>query len=161
MPRDDRPGPSRDAEPSGDDSLIGTVTQGKPPVDYELRQERTLGAMAGFKLTQGRKGLQVLAYGALASALQPFLKGLDGQRVTVWGDVVMVEWERDGKSMPPYRRLLLQKIKTADWTLPGDVPFPAQTDPGALLENGERDGPPDPPTMPLGLVDDDLSDLDF
>lgn len=146
MPRDEKP---REEEPSGDGSLIGTVTEGKPPVDYELRQERTLGPMAGFKLTQGRKGLQVLAYGALASALQPFLAGLDGQRVQVWGDVVMVDWERDGKSMPPYKRLLLQKIKTDDWILPGQVPFAS-------------DEPPEAESETLGLVqDDDLSDLDY
>src|SRR5512146_2576301 len=133
-------------EPTTDGSLIGTVTQGKPPVDYELRQEATKGAMAGFKLSQGRKGLQVLAYGALASALQPFLRGLDGQRVQVWGNVVLIDWERDGKPMPPYRRLILSKIQTEDWTLPGDVPTAK-----------EGPAPDEAPTAPL--FDDDLSDL--
>lgn len=138
-------------ETSPDGSLIGTVTQGKPPVDYELRQEATKGAMAGFKLSQGRKGLQVLAYGALASALQPFLKGLDGQRVQVWGSIALIDWERDGKPMPPYRRLILSQIKTDDWTLPGNVPTAR-----------EGPAPDEAATESLGLVqDDDLSDLDY
>ncbi len=160
---DAKAGATADGDGANDGSLIGTVAQGKNPVDFELRQEATKGAMAGFKLTQGRKGLQVLAYGALAGALQPFLAGLDGQRVTVWGSVAMIDWERDGKSMPPYRRLILSKIKTADWTLPGDVPTahesegPEETGPYTQAKYDAELLTVEAPTAPL--FDDDLSDV--
>ena len=106
---------------SDDGSLIGTVAMGKAPVDLELRITPD-GPLAGFKLTQGRGGLQVLAHGNLANTLQPFLAGLVGQRVSVWGHVELIPWRRDDQDMPPFKRLILSKIKTADWTLPGDVP---------------------------------------
>jgi hypothetical protein len=106
-----------DEVPSNDGSLIGNVAEGKPPVDLQLR-ETPDGPAAGFKLTQGRSGLQVLARGPLAAALHPFLAGLVGQRVQVWGRVELVAWSRDGKDMPPYRRLNLERIQTPDFTLP-------------------------------------------
>lgn len=122
-------------ETPNDGSLIGTVVKGKPPCDLELR-ETPDGPIAGFKLTQGRGGIQVLAAGNLASALQPFLAGLVDSRVSVWGSIDMVPWEKDGKPMPPYKRLALSKIRTADWTLPGDVPT-AQDSEGPEGEEAE------------------------
>jgi hypothetical protein len=41
----------------------------------------------------------------------------------------MVPWAKDGKDMPPYKRMALSRIKTADWTLPGVLPE-AQTSDG-------------------------------
>lgn len=131
---------TRDEAQTNDGSLIGTVTKGKPPCDLELRNTAK-GPIAGFKLTQGRSGLQVLAEGNLASVLQPFLEGLVDQRVSVWGQVEMVPWEKDGKAMPPYRRLMLTRIKTPDWTLPGSVP-----------EAQDSDGPDDEPPDDVPLV---------
>ena len=136
---------------TNDGSLIGTVTKGKPPCDLELRNTAK-GPIAGFKLAQGRSGLQVLAEGNLASVLQPFLEGLIDQRVSVWGQVEMVPWDKDGKPMPPYRRLMLTRIKTADWTLPGTVPEASASDgpedepPDDVPLVGER---PEAPTAPL------------
>lgn len=115
-------------EQSDNGSLIGTVTKGKPPVDLELRQT-TDGPIAGFKLAQGRSGLQVLATGPLADALQPFLASLVDQRVSVWGSVEMVDWEKAGQPMPPFRRLNLSRIQTSDWTLPAEVRPEAETIP--------------------------------
>ena len=112
---------------SNDGSLIGTVVKGKPPCDLELRQSSN-GPIAGFKLAQGRSGLQVLAEGNLASVLQPLLASLVDQRVSVWGQVEMVPWDKDGKPMPPYKRLMLTRIRTADWTLPGTVPEAQDSD---------------------------------
>ena len=134
--------PIPDALPN-DGSLIGTVVAGKPPCDLQLRQTPD-GPATGFKLVQGRGGLQVLASGNLATALHPFLGGLVDQRVSVWGHVVMIPWAKDGKDMPPYKRLILSKIKTADWTLPGDVPT-------------AHEPPPEAESAPL--FDDDLSDV--
>lgn len=137
-------------EHTDDGSLIGNVAAGKPPVDLKLRQTKD-GPVAGFKLTQGRSGLQVLASGPLADALHPFLAGLVGQRVAVWGTVEMVPWDKDGKAMPAYRRLNLERIKTDDWTLPAD----GFGEVGPTVEE-----PPDPhDDLDPRNADDDLSDL--
>jgi hypothetical protein len=117
--KDGKP-PHEEEAHTDDGSLIGTVAAGKPPVDLHLRQTPD-GPMAGFKLTQGNKGLQVLATGPLADALQPFLAELVGVRVQCWGTVEMVPWERDGKKMPPFRRLNLERIVTPEFTLPANV----------------------------------------
>jgi hypothetical protein len=93
---------------TGDGSLIGVVAEGKPPVDLQLRQTPQ-GPSAGFKLTQGRSGLQVLATGPLADTLQ------------VWGKVEMIPWSKDGKDMPPFRRLILERIATPDFILPAAI----------------------------------------
>lgn len=119
---------------ANDGSLIGTVVAGKPPCDLQLRQTPQ-GPIAGFKLAQGRSGLQVLAEGNLAHVLQPFLEGLVDQRVSVWGHVEMVPWQRDGKEMPPYKRLMLTKIRTADWELPGSTPMAHES--GGPEDEGE------------------------
>ena len=126
-----------------DGSLIGLVTIGKPPVDLQLRQDPMEGALAGFKLAQGNRGLQVLAQGNLADVMQPRLAALVGQRVFVWGHVVMVPWDKDGKRMSPYRRLILSRIKTSDWELPGNVPAAHESD------GPEDDLPQPPPDVPL------------
>lgn len=97
--------------------LIGTVEVGKPPVDMELRTDREQGAVYGFKLKNGAKAFQCLAVGQLADALS--LAGLTvGTRVTVEGSMVMVPWEKDGKPMPPFSRVMLSRVHTPDWTLP-------------------------------------------
>lgn len=124
-------------EPADGDSLIGEVVMGKPPCDLELRQTPD-GPIAGFKLKQGRSGLQVLARGNLASVLQPLLAGIVDERVSVWGSVDMVPWDRDGKVMPPYKRLILSKIRTSEWELPGNVPEAHDSD-------GPEDELPEPP----------------
>lgn len=101
------------------DGLIGTVEVGKPPVDLEKRQTPD-GPAFGFKLKNGRKSYPVLAVGPLAEALS--LSGLKpDERVTVYGSIDMVPWDKDGKAMPPYARVNPTKVATADWILPADV----------------------------------------
>ena len=129
------------------ENLVGSVEEGKPPVDMQLRQTPD-GPIWGFKLKAGNKGYQALATGELADALSS-LPDLTGQTVRVWGRVEMVPWEKGGKPMPPYARIAMTRIQTDDYTLPSLI---GSGDPGALLENGEPDGPPN---------DDDISDLDF
>lgn len=124
-------------EPQDGDSLIGEVVKGKPPCDLTLRQTPQ-GPVAGFKLKQGQSGLQVLAHGNLAAALQPFLAGLVDQRVSVWGSIEFVPWDKDGKTMPPYRRLNVSRIRTPDFDLPGNVPEAHSSD-------GPEDDLPEPP----------------
>lgn len=104
-------------EPPPDGSLIGTVAKGKSPVDYELRQTPD-GPACGFTLVEGRQKIQVLAVGPLADALVTWLPGLTGVRVKVWGRVVMIAWQKDGRDMPPYRRVLMDRIETPDFILP-------------------------------------------
>lgn len=103
-------------ETSHDDGLVGTVTKGKPPVDLELRQ--TPDGMAwGFKLAQGRRGIQALAIGPLAEALSTVGLEID-TRVTVWGRIDNIAWSKDGKDMPPYQRVAIERVQTPEWTLP-------------------------------------------
>lgn len=109
---------AEEVDQPSDGSLIGTVTEGKPPVDLQLRTEPDGTSYTGFALAQGRKRLQVVAVSPLAEVLQPFLADLVGQRVTCWGTVEMVPWFKDGRAMPEYQRLQLERIQTADWTLP-------------------------------------------
>lgn len=97
--------------------LIGTVEVGKPPVDMQLREDRELGPVYGFKLKSGSKAFQVLATGDLAAALSTV--GLEtGTRVTVEGSMVMVPWDKGGVAMPPFSRVMVTRVHTGDWTLP-------------------------------------------
>lgn len=129
LARPPEPPPADDRDAGG---LIGTVTKGQAPVDFDLRYQPDGSPAAGFKLKQGSQGIQVLAVGPLADALAPFLPGLDGQTVTAWGAIVMVPWDKAGKTMPPYRRLMLTQLTTHDWTLPG--PTAGATEPTETAE---------------------------
>ena len=126
-PADEMPHEARDVSPRRDDpdpmqhsdqGLIGTVAIGKAPVDMETRQTPD-GPAWGFKLAQGRRGFQALATGTLAEVLA--VSGLEeGTRVTVWGRVEEVPWEKNGKPMPPYLRVHMERVQTPEWTLPAE-----------------------------------------
>jgi hypothetical protein len=126
-----RPDPVRGetGEPSTThaDGLLGEVAKGNRPVDMELR-ETPDGSLWGFKLMDGRKGYQAVAEGKLAEALA--VVGLKvGERVTVWGPVELVPWQKDGKDMPPYARIHIERVQTADWTLPAPAGATEPTEP--------------------------------
>jgi hypothetical protein len=130
---DDRPAPDRPELERRASGMQGTVAVGKPPVDMNLR-ETPDGFAYGFKLTAGRKGYQALAVGPLAEALEK--AGLAvGQAVTIDGHIEMIPWQRtvNGavQEMPPYARIVLARVSTADWTLPADDEE-ATLDPGSL-----------------------------
>ncbi len=78
--------------------------------DGRLRETPDGFALAfGLQTEHGR--VQVIARDALAERLN----GIgDGEDIRVGGDVEMVLWEKDGKKMPPFRRL------TAAWARIGD-----------------------------------------
>ena len=120
-----------------DGGLIGEVTVGKPPVDMELRQTPD-GPAWGFKLTSGGKGYQALALGSLAEALS--VAGLKAKdRVIVWGRIDMIPWDKDGKSMPPYARVAIERVSTSDWDLPADEPAAeAPSEPMFALTDEEK-----------------------
>lgn len=123
MPRDESDGPATAPRPElarPVDALEGQVLIGAAPVDLQYRTETNPGPTFGFKLKIGTKGKQVIAIGPLATALS--LAGLaEGETVQVWGNVEKVPWEKDGKDMPPYDRIVLERVATADWIIPADV----------------------------------------
>ncbi len=126
------------------DGLIGTVEEGKSPVDLHLREGRE-GPAWGFKLKNGSKSYQVLAQGDLANALAlvvgagtPFV----GQRVEVWGRIALVPWEKDGKSMPPFARIDLARIKTPDFILPAQE---GPSEPSVVTDAAAGGGSEPPP----------------
>ena len=121
MPTEERPAaPMREPLEKRAEGMIGEVKAGAPPVDLNLRQTPD-GAIFGFKLMAGRKGFQCVAEGDLASVLAVASPPLaEGDLVTVYGSVESVPWEKDGKPMPPYSRVHLERIKSPEWTLPAE-----------------------------------------
>ena len=130
------------------DGLIGTVVKGKDsPADLELRYDSDSLAYWGLKLQAGKgdKGAyQAVATGPLAEALATAASAeeLVGQTVTVWGKVELVPWEKviNGKltSMAPYSRIVIERMATADWTLPAVVTvtvpmFPDEDEAAAIV----------------------------
>ncbi len=109
-----RPELTRDAN-----GLVGKVEAGKPPVDLQLR-ETPDGHAFGFKLTAGRKGYQALATGPLAEslAIAQAVEDMTGITATVWGRIEMIPWTKDGKDMPPFARIAVERVQTPGWTLP-------------------------------------------
>ena len=141
MPPDDHPGePMRPPLERRAEGLIGDVKAGAPPVDLSLRNTADGGAVFGFKLMAGRKGFQCVAEGDLAQVLAIAVPPLtDGLRVTVFGSVESVPWTKDGKSMPPYSRIHLERIKTPEWTIPAeDVPEPVEAPSVPLFDDEEQ-----------------------
>lgn len=104
-----------------DVTMTGVVSFGSTVVDGNLR-ETPDGHLFGFKLAlaDGKKVPQVIATDALALAAssEPSLKG---QTVTAHGDLWRVPWDKDGRPMPPYQRLILTRLETPDWSIPAPV----------------------------------------
>ena len=102
------------------DGLVGTITKGSAPVDLQYRTEITPGPAFGFKLKAGKTGYQAVAIGELADALAiaQAAEDMEGITATVWGRIEMVPWQKDGKEMPPYARIAVERVQTPGWTLP-------------------------------------------
>ena len=90
-------------------TLRGVASRGLPPVDGELRLGPDDVAVFGFSLKEpnGKKA-QVIVTGRMAEELAA-AGGVFGE-VEATGTVEYVGWEKDGKKMPPYRRLHLTGI---------------------------------------------------
>jgi hypothetical protein len=101
----------------------GAATTGQPPTDGSLRQTPD-GPVFGFVVMEPVEGkanprkLQVLARGDLAFALEIAWKAGAPDHATVWGEMWMQPWEKDGAPKPPYRRIIAERVMTPDWTLP-------------------------------------------
>lgn len=145
----DRPQLERTTHEGG---LVGIAERGKakgkdadgnpkgPPAEtqYELRQDADHDWRIGFRLTQGRKGYKVLAFGDLAYALAT--QDIIGERVTCWGTMHDESFVNDDGKTIGYQSMHLERIETPDVVLPG-VPAPTEATPEPLFP------------------DDDLSDL--
>lgn len=124
-------GKDRDGNPKG------------PPPDtqYELREEATRGYVIGFRLTQGRKGYKVLAFGDLAASLS--MLNIIGERVTCWGTMHDESFDNDDGKTITYQVMHLERIET----------------PLGILPAPER--APEAESVPLFPEGEDLSGLDF
>jgi hypothetical protein len=104
------------------DGLIGTVVKGATPADLELRYDPDGVAFWGFKLKAGKTAYQAFATGPLAEQLRDAAiltdEAFEGQRVAVWGKVEMVPWFKGDKAMPPYARIVVERLATSEWTMP-------------------------------------------
>jgi hypothetical protein len=137
---DDR-GETREPErpaTSHEDGLVGTAEAGKGQADFQLRQSPD-GPVLAFRLTQGRKGYKVIAFGDLAGALATLRKSVEGQRVTVWGTFHDETFAKDGRDIT-YQVVHLERIATPD----GVLPAPLDSAPPAEAE--ER---PEAPSTPM------------
>jgi hypothetical protein len=104
------------------DGLIGTVVKGATPADLELRYDPDGIAFWGFKLKAGKTAYQAFATGPLAEQLRDAAiltsEAFEGQRVAVWGKVEMVPWFKGDKAMPPYARIVVERLATSEWAMP-------------------------------------------
>lgn len=103
-------------EATGDGGLIGTVSVGDAPADYEFREEPD-GMALSFKLMDGRKGFRVVARGDLAEALALVKSSVVGKRVTCWGVMGTASVTKNGMTIN-YNVLELERIETPDLVLP-------------------------------------------
>jgi hypothetical protein len=123
MPRDEQ-----QHDPGG---LIGIAERGKPGsgAEFDLRIEATRGYVIGFRLTQGRKGYKVLAFGPLAEKLST--ADVLGKQVQVWGDFHSETFtDKKTQREVTYQLVHAARIQTPDGTLDGspiDEPAPDTT----------------------------------
>lgn len=105
--------------PAHDGGLIGTAAVGKAPADFEIRERAEGGWAVAFRLTDGRKSMKVIAYDALAEALHAVKANVIDQRVQCWGVVSDETFTPKGTTKSiTYQVLTLNRIETADFTLP-------------------------------------------
>lgn len=133
----ERATPAQDAprrpEPAGEAFADGKVAKGRAPVDMSLR-ETPDGWAFGFVIEEQVEGkqyprkTQVLAMDDLAHVMASAWD--NPPHASVWGELVMVPWDKDGKAMPPFRRIVATRVVTPEWTLPAAdaAPAPAPAD---------------------------------
>ena len=89
--------------------------------------------MFGLDLGDNKRIPQVVALGDLAVDIHDAIgnegRHLSGMPVTVSGELLRVPWEKGGKPMRAFQRLVLARIETPDWTLP--APEVGHARPGA------------------------------
>lgn len=134
------------AKPTHDGSLIGVAELAKDFPDFmptpgKDPQGRDAPVLA-FKL-KAQGGIKVIAYGDMAYVLPTIRDSIIGQRVSVWGRVRDETFTPKGSKRPvTYQVLDLERIQTADGTLPAPEALPEPPDDVPLV--GEE-----APTAPL------------
>ena len=118
--------PRDEPQTADDGGLIGIAEIGKPPADFELRQTPEGHALA-FRLVQGRRGIKVVAHGALAEALAAVRSDVVGKRVTAYGQIDDETYRPRGATKDvTYQVLALERIATPDFVLPAPDAAPEQ-----------------------------------
>lgn len=101
-----------------DNGLIGLAQTGKGNADFELRQTPD-GYVLIFRLVDGRKGIKVMAFNAVAEALAEHRADIEGQRVTCFGAVTDETFTPADTGKPvTYQVLRLERIVTPAGTFP-------------------------------------------
>lgn len=113
-----------------DGSLIGTAETGdKATSDFLVRQTPD-GPELGFRLRDGKGGILVETYGALALALDAHRDAIIGKRITVWGNIAPRTFTPKAKGSRPvtYQVLAAERVRVPDV---GDLPLTATPEPEA------------------------------
>lgn len=137
--RTNRPPQTQAAAESDEPVSLGVVTfvnatptvGTKAPADGELRETTEGKAIVfGLQVDAERSIPQVVAKGGLAEALftaagGPGLPKIVKEPVSVSGELWSVPWRKDGRKMRPFQRLVLHRIETREWSIPGPAAVPA------------------------------------
>jgi hypothetical protein len=116
------------ARPTHDGSLIGVAELAKDFPDFMPKQSPEGGVVA-FKLVSSSGGIKVIATGDMAYVLPTIRDSIIGQRVSVWGRVRDETFTPKGSKRPvTYQVLDLERIQTADGTLPAPEALPEPPD---------------------------------
>jgi hypothetical protein len=107
------------------DGLIGTVSKGNTPMsDLGLHLQPDGSGYLGFKLKNGKSAYECVATTPLAEQIADALlitsDTLEAQTVTVWGRIEMVPFVK-GEVKREYARIVMERLQTADWTVPAQV----------------------------------------
>lgn len=108
-----------------DAGLVGIAEKGKGDADFELRLEAKHGHKLVFRLVEGRTGIKVVALGPLAELIAEYRDGIEGQRVTAWGEIEDKEFTpSDAKRPVKYQVLNVSRLKVGvlDLTAPDVEP---------------------------------------
>jgi hypothetical protein len=136
------PGPPPSTEPVslGMQTMHGLAGLNAKGADGEMRETPEGHVFAFVLALDAEKRIpQVQVRDPLASTLATALGGkgtnIDGQEVTVTGELFDVPWEKGGKAMRPFKRLVVSRIETPEFTLP--APTEAATAP--LFDDSEAE----------------------
>ncbi len=115
---------TRQPEPGNPDgSVVGVAEKGKgPSSDFELRQTPT-GWRLGFRLVEGRKGINVIALDALAQLIADNRAAIEDFRVQCWGRISDESFTNSEKRVITYQVLNLERLKVGplDLAAPDEV----------------------------------------
>jgi hypothetical protein len=123
------PPPSTEPVSLGMQTMHGLAGLNAKGADGEMRETPEGHVFAFVLALDAEKRIpQVQVRDPLASVLVAALGGsakkIDGQEVTVTGELFDVPWQKDGKAMRPFKRLVVSRIETPEFTLPAPTEAP-------------------------------------